>query len=192
MEAHDKKQLAEDTLTEPKGMQAIVPAQPNYCDCGIYLLHFAKTFMKDPRVSSDIIRSRSMPLKGRRVPHEHWDGASVGSYREELIARILSMSEEWKKQRGEHDSGTKNQTQNQTQNQNQNQNQSDGTPTAGEEQTRGDQTPTASSRAENDDSDSDIEVLGSPQKVPPPSKAPRTHGALAGSRKEGPAARVRG
>src|SRR5712672_1410986 len=75
MEAHDKKQVAEDTLTEPKGMQAIVsihgltvgfastsaviqvPAQPNYCDCGIYLLHFAKTFMKDPKVSSDIICS---------------------------------------------------------------------------------------------------------------------------------------
>jgi hypothetical protein len=74
MEAHDKKQLAEDTLTEPKGMQALVggfayllcdsrdiivqvPAQTNYCDCGIYLLHFAKTFMKDPRLSSDIIRN---------------------------------------------------------------------------------------------------------------------------------------
>jgi Ulp1 family protease len=25
-----------------------VPEQPNHCDCGIYLLHFAKTFMKDP------------------------------------------------------------------------------------------------------------------------------------------------
>jgi len=75
MEAHDKKQLDEDTLNEPKGMQAIVgtqlvycevrgvfscfqvPHQPNYCDCGIYLLHFAKTFMKDPQFSSDIIRN---------------------------------------------------------------------------------------------------------------------------------------
>ena len=74
MEAHDKKQLEEATLNEPKGMQAIVgiysfmvgfawgsvvvqvPHQPNYCDCGIYLLHFAKTFMKNPQLSSDIIR----------------------------------------------------------------------------------------------------------------------------------------
>jgi len=127
-----------------------------------------------------------MPIKGRRVPHEHWDGASVGSYRKDLATRILSMSEEWKKQRGEHDLGTKNQNQNQ----NQGQDQSDGA--AAQEQPRGDQTPTASSKAENDDSDSDIEVLGSPQKVPPPSKAPRTYGGLAESRKEGPAARVRG
>lgn len=75
MEAHDKRQLDEATLNEPKGMQAIVgiqlvysefawdsvvfqvPHQPNYCDCGIYLLHFAKTFMKDPQFSSDIIRN---------------------------------------------------------------------------------------------------------------------------------------
>lgn len=74
MEARDKKQLDETTLNEPKGMQAIVgiclfivrfawgsvvvqvPDQPNFCDCGIYLLHFAKTFMKDPKLSSDIIR----------------------------------------------------------------------------------------------------------------------------------------
>lgn len=25
-----------------------VPVQPNFCDCGIYLLHFAQTFMSDP------------------------------------------------------------------------------------------------------------------------------------------------
>ena len=74
MEAHDKKQLDEATRNEPKGMQAIVgictfivrfawgstiiqvPDQPNFCDCGIYLLHFARTFMKDPKLSSDIIR----------------------------------------------------------------------------------------------------------------------------------------
>lgn len=74
MEARDKKQLDEATRNEPKGMQAIVgictfivrfawssaivqvPDQPNYCDCGIYLLHFARTFMKDPKLSSDIIR----------------------------------------------------------------------------------------------------------------------------------------
>ncbi|KAI0004477.1 hypothetical protein BJV74DRAFT_377469 [Russula compacta] len=169
MEAHDKKQLAEDTLTEPKGMQAIVPAQPNYCDCGIYLLHFAKTFMKDPKLSSDIIRN-----KGRRVPHEHWDGASAGSYREELAARIYSMSEEWKKQRGEQDSGMKNQA--------------DGT--APPEQPHGDPTPTASLKAE-DDSDSDIEVLGSPQKATPSTVPRRDSSGLAGPRKKGPAARVR-
>jgi len=177
MEAHDKKQLAEDALTEPKGMQAIVPHQPNYCDCGIYLLHFVKTFMKDPKTSSDIIRNRKSPQKGRRVPHEHWDGASVGNYREELTTRIRSMSEEWKKQRGEQDPGTKNQT--------------DGVAPQQEQQPHGDAgTPTVSSKAENDDdTDSDIEVVGSPQK-PQPSKALRRDSSL-GEVKKGPAARVR-
>ena len=146
--------------------------------------------MKDPKLSSDIIRSvrtrayriahraatyvstqRTSPRKGRAEPHEHWDRASVGSYREELTTRIYSMSEEWKKQRGEQDSGTKNQAD----------------APAPQEQPRG-PTPTVSSKADND-SDSDIEVLGSPQKAPP-SKAPRRDSDLTESKK-GPAARVR-
>lgn len=87
------------------------------------------------------------------------------------------MSEEWKKQRGEQDSGMKNQT--------------DGVAPQQEQLPRGDAgTPTVSSKAENDDdTDSDIEVLGSPQK-PPPSKAPRRDSSL-GEVKKGPAARVR-
>ena len=28
---------------------AKVPTQPNFCDCGVYLLHLAQTFMKDPQ-----------------------------------------------------------------------------------------------------------------------------------------------
>ena len=28
-----------------------VPTQDNYCDCGLYLLHFAKVFMEDPTKS---------------------------------------------------------------------------------------------------------------------------------------------
>jgi hypothetical protein len=117
------------------------------------------------------------PQKGRRVPHEHWDGASVFNYRDSLADRIHALSKEWKKQRGEQDSGTKNQT--------------DGAgPPPQEQLPRGDPTPTVSSKAENDDSDSDIEVLGSPQKAPL-SRAPRRDSGLGESRK-GPAARVRG
>jgi hypothetical protein len=87
------------------------------------------------------------------------------------------MSEEWKKQRGEQDSGTKNQT-------------DGGGGAPQEQQPRGDPAPTVSSKAENGDSDSDIEVVGSPQK-PPPHKAPRRDSGLSESKKKGPAARVR-
>lgn len=158
MEAHDKRQLDETTLNEPKGMQAIVPHQPNYCDCGIYLLHFAKTFMKDPQFSSNIIRNRSSSQKGRRGPHEHWDGASVGSYRDELAARIHSMSEEWKRQRSEQrDSATKNLNESTDRDRD-----GSGAAAAPQEQHA---TPTASSKADND-TDSDIEVLSSPEEPP--------------------------
>lgn len=62
MEAKDKKGIEE--TTKPGQKTALVsweiynagrvltflqvPFQPNYCDCGIYVLHFAKKFMEDP------------------------------------------------------------------------------------------------------------------------------------------------
>jgi hypothetical protein len=96
------------------------------------------------------------------------------------------MSDEWKKkQRGEQDSGMKNQT--------------DGTAAAPQDQqqqqqqppSRGDPTPTTASSRAGDETDSDIEVLGSPQKGPP-SRGTRRDSGLVESRKKGPAARVRG
>ena len=35
-----------------------VPAQPNYCDCGVYLLHFVEQFMSDPETFSQQILVR--------------------------------------------------------------------------------------------------------------------------------------
>jgi len=136
--------------------------------------------MKDPQFSSDIIRNRSSSQKVRRDPHEHWDGASVGSYRDELAARIRSMSEEWKRQRNEQqDSVTKNLNESTDRD-------GSGTAAAPQEQHA---TPTASSKADND-SDSDIEVLCLPQK-PPVYKGSRRDSGSSESRK-GPAARLRG
>jgi Ulp1 protease family, C-terminal catalytic domain len=63
MEALDKKKIVTDGNVASKavmvGSQLIfqiphfesflqVPAQPNFCDCGIYLLHLAQTFMSNP------------------------------------------------------------------------------------------------------------------------------------------------
>ncbi|KAI9465452.1 hypothetical protein BJY52DRAFT_1244097 [Lactarius psammicola] len=179
MEAHDKKQRIDDTLTEPKGMQAFVPRQKNYCDCGLYLLHFAKTFMKDPKLSSEIIQNRSSPQRGRRVTHEHWDDAPASSYRDELTARIYSMSDEWKRQRSEQDTATKNQTE---------------AAAAPQEQLQSstDPTPAASSKADN--SDSEIEVLVSPKRATPSKAASRRDSGLAdySLRKKGAATRTRG
>ncbi|KAH9080499.1 hypothetical protein EDB83DRAFT_2339768 [Lactarius deliciosus] len=179
MEAHDKKQRDEDTLTEPKGMQAHVSQQPNHCDCGVYLLHFAKTFMKDPKLSSEIIQNRSSPQKGRRV-HEHWDDRLVVHYRDELAARIHLLSDEWKQQRSEQDAAAakaKSQT--------------EAAAAPQEQQSSTDQTPAASSKADND-SDSEIEVLVSPKKATTSKATSRRYGGLADYSKRGAAARMRG
>ena len=66
-EAMDKKGI--ENSSSPEGMAALVstdpdqhngacahqtsqvPTQDNYCDCGLYLLHFAKVFMEDPAKS---------------------------------------------------------------------------------------------------------------------------------------------
>lgn len=128
---------------------------------------------------------RSSPQRGRRAsaPHEHWDEASVVSYRQELTARIYSMSEERKRQRNEQDAATKNQTE------------AAAPTTAPQEQQQPstDPTPAASLKADND-SDSEIEVLGSPTKKAPPSKAAsrRESGLADSTRKKGTAARTRG
>lgn len=45
-EAEDKKGVkdADHALTK----MALPLYQPNFCDCGLYLLHFATTFLSDP------------------------------------------------------------------------------------------------------------------------------------------------
>ncbi|TFK52192.1 hypothetical protein OE88DRAFT_1369332 [Heliocybe sulcata] len=95
MEAKDKKDLEE---TSPAiGLQAHVPLQPNYCDCGLYLLHFAKTFMKDPDRAARLIRSKK---KGTDLERRtDWEAKDIGDFRDELSARIHSLSDEWKKER---------------------------------------------------------------------------------------------
>ncbi|EPQ51077.1 hypothetical protein GLOTRDRAFT_141216 [Gloeophyllum trabeum ATCC 11539] len=94
-EAKDKKGLEESSPAV--GLQAHVPLQPNYCDCGLYLLHFAKTFMKDPSRISRLICSRKKGTDTERKAD--WDAENVGAFREELSLRILQLSEEWKKDR---------------------------------------------------------------------------------------------
>lgn len=63
MEALDKKNVTNTSLVASKSVPVgshfffqislfesflQVPAQPNFCDCGIYLLHLAQTFMSNP------------------------------------------------------------------------------------------------------------------------------------------------
>lgn len=138
MEARDKKNLECALTTPPLGKNAIVspmpsfdenptkhhcifvqvPAQPNFCDCGVYLLHFVKIFLQNPTVATERILVRpSRRIVARALPHwclqkktrlkeytskerdDDWDNEKVSELREALLKSAGDLSEEWKKDR---------------------------------------------------------------------------------------------
>jgi Ulp1 family protease len=48
LEAADKRNLPLEESTRAAGHKALVPTQPNFCDCGLYLLFFVRQFFTDP------------------------------------------------------------------------------------------------------------------------------------------------
>ena len=89
--------------------------QPNFCDCGIYLLHLAQTFMSNPvHYRRMILVSLHCPnlqhlldvcyqAQKKGVPPEErkaiWNDDQVSDKREDLRARIMNLSGDWKKER---------------------------------------------------------------------------------------------
>jgi len=99
MEAKDKKGV--DTTGTMEGKIAVVPKQTNLCDCGIYLLHFAQTFMSDPMKYANIIlttRPKTMGDKERKLIWRVDDNFEPDG-RQLLRSRIETLSKDWKKVR---------------------------------------------------------------------------------------------
>ena len=46
-----------------KGMRANLPQQPNYCDCGVYILQYVEHFLKDPYLFAPKLIERSKELE---------------------------------------------------------------------------------------------------------------------------------
>ncbi|KAG2362691.1 hypothetical protein BDR07DRAFT_1460735 [Suillus spraguei] len=92
-EAKDKQQKDEVRPAEVKFAQ--VPSQPNFADCGVYLLHFARTFLSDPVHYFNLIHQskKIYPAAQRKID---WNEESVQHYRKDLIGRIQDLSKEWK------------------------------------------------------------------------------------------------
>ncbi|KAG6833437.1 hypothetical protein H0H87_006803 [Tephrocybe sp. NHM501043] len=92
-EAQDK--LKKEDTSNSVGRQAQVPVQPNFCDCGLYLLHFAQTFISDPiRYFHAIMTQTKGTTNATRV--EVWKGDLTGDMRERLRGDILELSAKWK------------------------------------------------------------------------------------------------
>ncbi|KAF9046438.1 hypothetical protein BJ165DRAFT_1163354 [Panaeolus papilionaceus] len=100
MEALDKKGVINASNCESK--IAAVPIQPNFCDCGLYLLHFAKVFMNDPAgyfkhiVTPKPKMSNSEYLKLKK---DRWRDEEVPGLRGHLKQRIVELSNIWLKDR---------------------------------------------------------------------------------------------
>ncbi|KAJ3568744.1 hypothetical protein NP233_g5517 [Leucocoprinus birnbaumii] len=94
LEAMDKKGI--ESVTPAISKMAPVPVQPNFCDCGVYILHFAKTFMTDPQKFFQIMMKERPPMKERI---KDWKDHSVSNMRAELRHQILVFSEGWREKR---------------------------------------------------------------------------------------------
>ncbi|TCD69028.1 hypothetical protein EIP91_009091 [Steccherinum ochraceum] len=95
MEAKDKKGI--EQTTSPKSRTALVPYQPNYCDCGIYVLHFVKMFMGDPLKFMRIAQTRTSGKYSAVDRNADWDSAAIAGLRDSLTQRTLELSGEWRK-----------------------------------------------------------------------------------------------
>ncbi|KAG7092091.1 hypothetical protein E1B28_008467 [Marasmius oreades] len=89
-EVVDKKNMSRDSLTEPTGVVMQVPQQTNGCDCGIFLLHYVRTFFKNVAYIQDMVINRP----------GLWDIGGIGEHRKKLADRIRELSKEWKKRKG--------------------------------------------------------------------------------------------
>ncbi|KAG5654258.1 hypothetical protein H0H81_005501 [Sphagnurus paluster] len=96
-EAEDK--LGKTNTSEAQGKQAQVPVQPNFCDCGLYLLHFAETFMSDPSKYSKLISTRSPGKVMNAARQDDWNAARTVNMRERLAEEIKELSALWKQNR---------------------------------------------------------------------------------------------
>ncbi|KAF4617751.1 hypothetical protein D9613_006040 [Agrocybe pediades] len=97
MEAADKKGI--EKFNSALGKSAFVPVQPNFCDCGVYLLHFARIFMNEPlKYCQSILSQKSKPPPNKEK-QEVWQDHQVAEMREEIANRIRALSKTWKEGR---------------------------------------------------------------------------------------------
>ncbi|KAJ6462053.1 hypothetical protein C8R47DRAFT_993177, partial [Mycena vitilis] len=68
-ESQERKGISLEMSRKPirKAVSVGVPHQPNFCDCGIYLLHLAETFISDPSryYNLIVVRVSRLPLPFR-------------------------------------------------------------------------------------------------------------------------------
>ncbi|KAJ7758160.1 hypothetical protein DFH07DRAFT_456883 [Mycena maculata] len=97
-EAQEKRKIPLEMTSQPIGKAALVPHQPNFCDCGIYLLHLAQTFISDPERYCELITTKRGNTNSLERQAQ-WNNDGTKILRETLSQRIAELSIEWKKNR---------------------------------------------------------------------------------------------
>lgn len=84
-----------------KGMMARqIPLQPNFSDCGLYLLAYLEKFIRDPDTFTTKTLRRSM------AQHDDWPKLRSGELRRRLLRFLLDLYEEQNADKGQkHESG---------------------------------------------------------------------------------------
>jgi hypothetical protein len=85
-EAWDKKniKLSRDVF---RGMNPVVPQQPNFCDCGIYVLHYVERFLKNPEKFAHYMMDKSPESK--KTLSELWRETDLQRKRDVLRNTLL-------------------------------------------------------------------------------------------------------
>jgi len=88
-------------LNDCNVINAIVPEQPNSCDCGVYLVHYFRRFFSDPTKFFDMIIAQfqnNVPMRAQYADPgwEAEEGPRQRKYWEEIIK---SRTGEWQEQR---------------------------------------------------------------------------------------------
>ncbi|WFD22597.1 hypothetical protein MEQU1_001269 [Malassezia equina] len=86
------------SLEDPIHIDVRVPEQPNYCDCGIYLLHFFDRYFSDPDYFFRIILASRRGCKNSSEIHEAWQQNMIEKKRSWWRDQVLTLSSEWTQQ----------------------------------------------------------------------------------------------
>ncbi|CAO3679978.1 unnamed protein product [Umbelopsis ramanniana] len=74
------------TGCKPQSCYGKVPRQRNYCDCGVYLLHYAEVFLSDPRKYLTL-------LSGKRDQQQEWAPTEAHDKRQKIRQVIHDIAE---------------------------------------------------------------------------------------------------
>ncbi|XP_006462672.1 hypothetical protein AGABI2DRAFT_179332 [Agaricus bisporus var. bisporus H97] len=91
LEAEDKKKISKPASAFTKLVS--LPVQPNFSDCGIYVIHFVQTLMGDPEHYCKVIMMKDRPPSSER--RVDWKDDTVSTIRDQLRGHILQLSDEW-------------------------------------------------------------------------------------------------